>query len=1103
MKRRISLLLAVVMILGSFSFVFAANDEVDPGKFLEQNGVLKGDTTGDLMLDKPLERRDSVILLSRLLGVEKEAKAFEEEGLPTWEDNNDGNYKGYLAWAQSNKYFQGHSEAKFGPRENITVKEYAVVLLRALGYYDEAADWKAVFETAKKLGVLEEVKKEADEEVLRGEMAQMTFNALGLKVKGEDKTLAEKLDIEMPAEKELKAEVAKETENLKEVVLELSNAKLADTYKLENANNYKVAGNVVERAELKGNDVIILLKDALKEGREYKLRVRSIDKAINKEYTFVARDNTIPAVEKVEALGEFGIKVITTEPVNVKDGNRGRNFLVDGKNIAMNVEVYGREIILTPYYNESFSEKVETLTIAGLEDFAGFKSASEEFPIEIVKDEIAPKVVDVISRGDKKVEVVFDKDIYKKSVKSRYDRNNLGNISYESGRHTIYADKAEKIDTNRAVYTFNEDLLRKRTEFTIKDVANHSGVAMEKVAMEARELLDDVEPELIDDKMTESDAAKGTATIKLYFDKDVSGTFVKGTNSDRKFETKDHFTLYEREVYKRNEVKDAFESAEYDVDKNGDLIKDVIVVKLKNLVEWTKTNEEDYVLEIEGFADSASGRNKMYRDYVEFRIEDSNAFAITDIKVSEARNDREDTEITIVFNSYVDRIIAEDPTNYIFTNTNGVRKDVKELKGEIVTEKNGTEVTLIIPDFKVADYKELRILDVLKDIYGDRLNSVYTYDFDLETISTGDYTLKEVAGKYELTPSFGAKNITLQTSGTETFVIKGNLDELTIDAPKAHVEIATGVTVKKVVVKAIGASSLDIEGTVEELALSTKNAVRVLGNVSNMKITSTVAEATVNVVKADGTVVEIKVPEDKVVELDATGTVIPETYTVALAGNAVKGTDYTVEGLEAATEGYKPVKRGATIKITAKNDIVVNEEKIPAGLAKEIIVNENKTITIDKFVEAPKTYAVTFEETNKVELKAEEIVVKDSKGEVVSELTKLGNGTYTYTVTKEAYEVVTGTFVIEDKDEKVTVTLKLVEKPVTYTVTFDSNGGTEVKAITDVEKDATVQLPQAPTKEGFEFKGWFTDKDEFTNEFTAETKITEDITVYAKWELAE
>lgn len=66
------------------------------------------------------------------------------------------------------------------------------------------------------------------------------------------------------------------------------------------------------------------------------------------------------------------------------------------------------------------------------------------------------------------------------------------------------------------------------------------------------------------------------------------------------------------------------------------------------------------------------------------------------------------------------------------------------------------------------------------------------------------------------------------------------------------------------------------------------------------------------------------------------------------------------------------------------------------------------------------------------------------------------------------------------------------------TVTFDSNGGSEVDPIT-CNKGSTITLPEPPTKEGFEFDGWFIDDGTFTNTFTESTEVTGDITVYAKW----
>jgi uncharacterized repeat protein (TIGR02543 family) len=69
----------------------------------------------------------------------------------------------------------------------------------------------------------------------------------------------------------------------------------------------------------------------------------------------------------------------------------------------------------------------------------------------------------------------------------------------------------------------------------------------------------------------------------------------------------------------------------------------------------------------------------------------------------------------------------------------------------------------------------------------------------------------------------------------------------------------------------------------------------------------------------------------------------------------------------------------------------------------------------------------------------------------------------------------------------------------TYTVTFDSNGGSEVAAISGIPSGTTITLPTPPTKGTDEFDGWFKDDGIWQNEFTGSTPVTADITVYAKW----
>ena len=78
----------------------------------------------------------------------------------------------------------------------------------------------------------------------------------------------------------------------------------------------------------------------------------------------------------------------------------------------------------------------------------------------------------------------------------------------------------------------------------------------------------------------------------------------------------------------------------------------------------------------------------------------------------------------------------------------------------------------------------------------------------------------------------------------------------------------------------------------------------------------------------------------------------------------------------------------------------------------------------------------------------------------------------------------------------------LALEPPTYTVTFDSQGADIFyTSSTTVTEPATTlgYLPTAPQKSGFVFDGWFTEPEGYGTEFTAETYVGEDITVYAKW----
>ena len=68
-----------------------------------------------------------------------------------------------------------------------------------------------------------------------------------------------------------------------------------------------------------------------------------------------------------------------------------------------------------------------------------------------------------------------------------------------------------------------------------------------------------------------------------------------------------------------------------------------------------------------------------------------------------------------------------------------------------------------------------------------------------------------------------------------------------------------------------------------------------------------------------------------------------------------------------------------------------------------------------------------------------------------------------------------------------------------WTVTFDTDGGSTAPD-KQVRANSKVNKPDDPTKEGYNFGGWYTDE-AFTTEytFTESEKVTQALTLYAKW----
>jgi Big-like domain-containing protein len=470
MKRTLSLVLALVMVLGTFTMAFAdmTDAQMEAGALLDELGVLNGDGEGDLYLDSALKRQDAVIMLSRLMGEEEIAINFPVDEDAMYPDVKDPFYNGYLAWAQANGTFVGNDEGNFGFDASITAKAYAKVLLTALGYeQDVDFEYDDALVKAKELGIVVE---DTDGVVLRGIIAVMTVNALATDMKDGSETLGEKLGkvVTPPAPTEIKVEDVTAT-NLKQIMVEF-NGKVdeATATKLDNYTFEKG----LESAELleDGMNVVLTLKEAdtLKNQKEYKLTVNNVlladseVKLAKVEKKFTAIDNTLPTVKDVVGLGTKAIKVVFSEPVTKNTASRITSYKIDDKVFSGSIKyVYPNSVIIST--NMSVGE--HKLLVKNVEDFAEFKVQETGFDFTIVEDNDAPEIVSAKSVDLYEVEVTFNEPV--KSISNGYHTSKSNkatrpyNIASEKvvlnfknamtlGNTTIYVDGAEDYSGNKA-----------------------------------------------------------------------------------------------------------------------------------------------------------------------------------------------------------------------------------------------------------------------------------------------------------------------------------------------------------------------------------------------------------------------------------------------------------------------------------------------------------------------------------------------------------------------------------------------------------------------------------------------------------------------------
>ncbi len=132
---------------------------------------------------------------------------------------------------------------------------------------------------------------------------------------------------------------------------------------------------------------------------------------------------------------------------------------------------------------------------------------------------------------------------------------------------------------------------------------------------------------------------------------------------------------------------------------------------------------------------------------------------------------------------------------------------------------------------------------------------------------------------------------------------------------------------------------------------------------------------------------------------------------------------------------------------------------------------------------------------DELNLKGAKIVIEYTFETESIDITKDMIGEYDFSTPGKKTIVAKAT--ISEKEYTVTFNVVVLGDVV---VTFNTDGGSEVDSQYLLYGDKTTKPTTEPTKEGYTFKGWFTDNETFEHEFVFNQEVLHDTTVYAKWE---
>ncbi|NLM12510.1 MAG: family 10 glycosylhydrolase [Epulopiscium sp.] len=196
LKNFLMLTLILTIICSSIPLTYGAESGmyINHAKTLKELGLFQGTDQG-FELGRKSNRAEAGVMLVRLLGAEdialREANMNSHPfvDVPQWANP-------HIAYLYQKGLTNGMSSTLYGSKNEITSAQYITMLLRALGYRDDAGDfdYTKALDFAYKIGMLDDIELYILESmdnggILRDYMAMLSYNCLFQEMKNQDKSL--------------------------------------------------------------------------------------------------------------------------------------------------------------------------------------------------------------------------------------------------------------------------------------------------------------------------------------------------------------------------------------------------------------------------------------------------------------------------------------------------------------------------------------------------------------------------------------------------------------------------------------------------------------------------------------------------------------------------------------------------------------------------------------------------------------------------------------------------------------------------------------------------------------------------------------------------